>query len=84
MSKSSANVDQDAKVPDLQLQFLSAERFAELLDISVRTLWRLRSAGKIPQPVRIGGNIRWNAAEIWAWIEAGCPGSSQNVVQRKR
>ena len=52
---------------------LAADRVAELLDISTRTLWRLRAAGKLPSPVKIGGSVRWRAKEIENWIEAGCP-----------
>lgn len=54
---------------------LSAERVAELLDISTRTLWRLRAAGKLPAPVRLGGSVRWQFETIQTWIEAGCPES---------
>ena len=52
---------------------LAADRVAELLDISTRTLWRLRAARKLPSPVKIGGSVRWRAKEIENWIEAGCP-----------
>jgi len=52
---------------------LSAEKLAELLDISLRTLWRLRAAGKLPAPIRLGGSVRWRCSEIEAWIAAGCP-----------
>ena len=52
---------------------LSADRVAAALDISVRTLWRLRAAGKLPAPVKIGGSVRWRYEEITLWIEAGCP-----------
>lgn len=56
-----------------EIQLLSAERFAGLLDVSVRTLWRLRSAGKLPEPIRIGGSVRWRVTDIQAWMETGCP-----------
>ncbi len=52
---------------------LSAEELGERLGFSARTIWRLRSAGKLPQPVKIGGSIRWRADEIDAWVRAGCP-----------
>lgn len=55
------------------LLLLSAETLAEHLGFSARTIWRLRSAGKLPQPVRIGGSVRWRAEDIEAWIRAGCP-----------
>jgi predicted DNA-binding transcriptional regulator AlpA len=43
------------------------------MGVSERTLWRLVSAGRIPVPVRIGRNTRWQMAEIRHWIELGCP-----------
>lgn len=56
---------------------LSAEAVARRLDVSVRTLWRLRSSGKVPEPIRLGGSVRWKASEIHAWIDAGCPQTTE-------
>jgi excisionase family DNA binding protein len=52
---------------------IPAEEVATMLGVSERTLWRLLSAGKLPEPVRIGRNTRWRAAEVRDWIEQGCP-----------
>lgn len=52
---------------------VTAEELAKLMQVSERTLWRLLSAGKVPQPVRIGRNTRWRLAEVLEWIEHGCP-----------
>jgi excisionase family DNA binding protein len=57
---------------------LSAERVAELLDISIRTLWRLRAAGKLPAPIHLGGSVRWRTRDIEAWIASGCPKDSKS------
>ena len=45
------------------------------LGISPRQVWRLRDAGAMPQPLRLGDGrcIRWNAETIRAWIDAECP-----------
>ena len=51
---------------------ISAERVAVLLGISKRTLWRLLSSGKLPEPIRLGGIIRWNAGDIEEWVKDGC------------
>ena len=56
-----------------QPSLLSAESVARMLQVSVRTLWRLRSSGKLPKPVKVGGSIRWRADDVHQWIEAGCP-----------
>ena len=52
---------------------VDANRLAELLELSVRTIRRLDSAGKLPRPVRIGGAVRWSVSEITHWLDAGCP-----------
>jgi predicted DNA-binding transcriptional regulator AlpA len=62
---------------------LSAEKVAELLDISVRTLWRLRAAGKMPTPVRLGGSVRWRAQEVAVWTQQGCPDPSKPMAGRR-
>lgn len=55
---------------------LTTESLARQLQISKRSLQRLRSAGKLPQPVNLGGSIRWRTEEIRQWVEAGCPALS--------
>lgn len=51
----------------------SARELAAMLDVSLRQVWRLNSAGKLPRSIRLGGAVRWNRADIHAWFEAGCP-----------
>lgn len=41
---------------------------AERLGVSVRTVWSLRSAGEIPEPVKIGSRTRWRRSEIETYI----------------
>ena len=51
---------------------LSAKDVARILNCSVRTLQRLRSAGKIPRPdIRLGRMPRWKAETIKVWIANG-------------
>lgn len=47
--------------------------FAGLLGVSTRHLRRLVDAGKAPQPVRLGGSVRWPLPIINTWIADGCP-----------
>jgi predicted DNA-binding transcriptional regulator AlpA len=58
---------------------------AELLNISTRTLWRLKSGGQVPAPVRFGGTVRWRLDEIKNWIAEGCPPlqARENGKQRR-
>jgi excisionase family DNA binding protein len=57
---------------DTTPRLITAEELAKLMQVSERTLWRLLSGGKLPQPVRIGRNTRWRLAEVTEWIERGC------------
>jgi len=52
---------------------LTARQVAAQLNISVRTLWRLESSGKLPRPVVVGSSKRWIREELLAWISSGCP-----------
>ncbi|MCC6145420.1 MAG: helix-turn-helix domain-containing protein [Candidatus Hydrogenedentes bacterium] len=46
---------------------------AELLRVSTRMIHRLRDSGRMPQPIKLGGSVRWRRAELLEWIEDGCP-----------
>lgn len=52
---------------------IPAKTVAKRLSTSVRTVWRYKSAGRLPETVTIGGSIRWIDSEISAWISAGAP-----------
>lgn len=54
-------------------QLLSAKMLAKMLALSPRTIWRLRSAGKLPEPVKVGGSIRFEQGIIEKWVKMGCP-----------
>ena len=51
----------------------SAADLARRLDVSLRHLRRLDSAGKLPKPVRLGRSVRWPVAQIESWLNAGGP-----------
>lgn len=46
--------------------FVTAAEAARLLSIGESTLWRLAGAGKVPQPVKIGGATRWRVSDLQA------------------
>lgn len=52
---------------------LDVQGFAGLLDVSPRHVRRLVDAGKCPQPVRLGGCVRWPRHVVDTWIAEGCP-----------
>lgn len=53
---------------------LPVEQVAELLSCSTRHVRRLADRGAMPQPVRLGGLVRWDREAIQRWIGEGCPG----------
>ncbi len=52
---------------------VSARELANMLGVSLRQVWRLNAAGRLPKPIRLGGSIRWNREEVQKWFERGCP-----------
>lgn len=53
--------------------FLTADELAALLNVSKRTIWRMKILGAIPPSVRIGRSVRWQRSTIMDWIARGCP-----------
>ena len=54
-------------------RLLTVADVAELAQVSTRQVWRLRDAGKLPTPIRVGSQIRWRRSDILEWIADGCP-----------
>ena len=49
------------------------EAVAKMLDCSVRHVYRLADADRMPRPLKLGTLCRWRADEIRQWVAAGCP-----------
>jgi excisionase family DNA binding protein len=60
----------------LRSELITAVQFAQLLNVSERTLYRLKSSGKLPTPIVLGGLVRWRVTEVHQWIDQGCPPNS--------
>ena len=56
---------------------VSRSQASELLQLSTRTIDNLKRDGLMPEPIRIGRAVRWNRAELVAWVDAGCPQCSE-------
>jgi len=55
-------------------KLLTAQAIGEKLSLSKRAIFRMRSAGLICSPVKVGaGAIRWRQSDIEQWIAMGCP-----------
>ncbi|MHC4354781.1 MAG: helix-turn-helix transcriptional regulator [Planctomycetota bacterium] len=63
--------------PNQTPQLLSAKALAKMLSLSVRSVWRLRAGQKLPEPVKVGGAIRWRQADIERWAAMGCPDTKE-------
>ncbi|MDZ4849679.1 MAG: helix-turn-helix domain-containing protein [Pirellulaceae bacterium] len=53
-------------------KLLTIRELAGILKVSPRSIWRLVSSGKIMEPLRVGGSIRWREDAIRDWIDSGC------------
>lgn len=52
---------------------LSVLDLAHRLNVSRRTVWRMRDAGELPTAVNIRGCLRWHPETVSAWIADGAP-----------
>jgi predicted DNA-binding transcriptional regulator AlpA len=59
-----------ANLPDDAL--VGVRAVAALYSCSQRHAWRAADRGLIPQPVRVGGIVRWRIGTIREHIRAGC------------
>jgi len=55
------------------VRLIGVAELARQLNISTRSVWRLRDGGKLPPPMRVGRSVRWRLSDIEQWIEAGLP-----------
>lgn len=53
-------------------RMLTVKEVAALLAVSTRNVYRLKDAGRIPKPFKIGGATRWRTEDIQKWLNNGC------------
>jgi predicted DNA-binding transcriptional regulator AlpA len=67
----------DEKTPRRRLVLppglLRREDAAAYCGVEVTTWDRHNAAGKVPEPVRLGGAVCWRRWELRAWIDHECP-----------
>jgi predicted DNA-binding transcriptional regulator AlpA len=69
--------------PAVEPLLVPAPEAARLCGVSEASWYRLRSAGKVPAPVRLGGRVLWRVEEdLRAWIAAGCPSRCEWEARR--
>ena len=72
--KTASAPTRDARHSQLEAsQLLDKSEIAALMNCSERHLDRMRAAGQMPAPVRLGALVRFRRTEIEGWIAAGCP-----------
>ena len=59
---------------------LTVNEVARLLGISVRSVWRLASAGELPSPLSIGRSKRWERRSLEAFVQAKARPHSATAV----
>ena len=68
-------------------KLLTAKAVGDKLSLSKRSVFRMRSAGLICAPLKVGRSaIRWRESEIEKWIQLGCPDrlSFEEMQQRRQ
>lgn len=48
---------------------ITASDVAELLQVSKPMVYRLMNTQGFPRPIKLGVSVRWDSAEIDAWVE---------------
>lgn len=54
-------------------ELVTPQQLAKWLNLSTRSLCRMRSDGQLPPPLRLRKAVRWRASDIEDWLAAGCP-----------
>jgi predicted DNA-binding transcriptional regulator AlpA len=56
--------------PEVQAepQLLEAADLADLLGITLRSVWRRKADGTLPKPVQLGRLVRWNRTDVERWL----------------
>jgi excisionase family DNA binding protein len=63
---------------------VDAREAARLLGIGKSLFYQLKSAGRLPAPIRLGWAVRWPLDELKAWTAAGCPAAERWEILKGR
>lgn len=60
-----------AAMPETEaVRLITKAQFAGRLQVTRRTIERLMMKGQLPPEIRFGRSIRWQEADVNAWIDA--------------
>ena len=62
-----------SKVSKESVLLIKAKELAEMLSVSTRHIWRMKSSNKLPRAIEIGKCVRWKLLDITNWLTMGCP-----------
>ena len=51
-------------------QLLTVNELAEFLQVPCKTIYEWRYKGEGPKPIRIGRHLRFDSADVAAWVQA--------------
>ena len=67
-------LDQTAPAtPQQPAPLLDVDAVRSRFKLGKSTLARLVASNRFPQPLKIGGSVRWRAEVLDAWLADGCP-----------
>jgi predicted DNA-binding transcriptional regulator AlpA len=62
-----------APAPAVEPLLVDTGQAAAICAIGRSTWFRLRSAGRTPAPVKLGGRVLYRLADLRLWVSLGCP-----------
>ena len=65
-----------------KVELVTAAEAAVIAGISKRSWTRLVQQSRAPQPIHLGGCIRWRLSDIEQWISNGCEPSGDCKEER--
>lgn len=70
--------------PSVCAELLDVKAVAALLGgCSIRHVYRLADAGRMPRPIKLGTLVRWRRSELISWLDSGCqPIRSEKATAR--
>lgn len=66
----------------LEPLLVDTEQAARAVGISSASWYRLRSGGKTPAPVKLGGRVLYRLADLRSWVAMGCPPRKEFETRR--
>ncbi|MCP4611104.1 MAG: hypothetical protein GY845_20540 [Planctomycetes bacterium] len=65
-------------------KLLTAQAVGEMLSLSKRQVFRMKSAGLICPCITVGkGAVRWRQSDVDKWIEWGCPNQKEFTTRKE-